>query len=255
MIMQIVSILRVFLVTLHLGVFAGSGMAQQPEPLPALNVSVSKIVFDPKTCEIGARGAVHTGCGGVVVLIKARRDGVCEFLYKTDGCGGVHTDYRCRVQVADGPVTIDVENGGITHSIGKEKMTLIRSSGPNGLREVVEVAGEDVVMVRRMSVASEMIPAKGDTVRFRFRFYADATFGQDDQHAMFNQADEFVVGSEKMWPWLAAVSREMTVGDQIQVEVPTKILDGAKKWLSPTKREAMVFAHVRLVSLERAKGR
>jgi hypothetical protein len=252
--MQIVNITRVFPLFFHLVVFSGAGLAEQTEALPALNASVSKIVFDPRTCEMGTRGAVHTGCGGVVVLIKARQDGVCEFLYKTDGCGGVHTDYRCRVSVAGGPVTIAVENGGITHSFGKEKMTLIRSSGPNGLREVVEVAGEDVVIVRRMSAASEMFPARGDTARFRFRFYTDATFGRDDPHAQFNQAEEFVVESEKMWPWLAAVSREMTVGDQIQVEVPTKIIDGAKKWLSPTRRGAMVYVEVRLVAVERAKG-
>lgn len=231
-------------VTIYLPFVAG-----QEEKLPALNESKSRIVFDPKKVQIGARGAVNTGCGGVVVLIKARNAGICEFEYNTDGCGGVHSDFRCRVPLDSGLVTIEVNNGGITHSFDKAVMKKIRGSGPNGAMEVVEVAGEDVE-IRRKSHASEMYANKGDTVRFRFRFYTDAELSKDDQTAAFNQMESFVMGSDAMWPWLAKVAEGMSVGDCWEVVVPTKIAAGAMKW--QTKAGPMLYIQLRMVGLERA---
>jgi FKBP-type peptidyl-prolyl cis-trans isomerase 2 len=98
-----------------------------------------------------------------------------------------------------------------------------------------------------------MEPRKGDRVKFRFRVYDGPDFKKLLRNAGDDPSVEFVVGAGKVWAWLETAMEDMTVGDARQVDVPIKIAEEAKNWLSDPNAAKSLYVEIRLVSLERVK--
>ena len=224
----------------------------QPEPkLPPLNVTKQKLLFNPKTCNIGDTGGVHTGCEGAVVKIIGRKNGKCRFTYNTDACGGVHSYYIGEVPVDSGPVTIEVFNGGIQRSFPTKTLKLIRSTGP--LTTVLVKGTKGYVSFAFNERRSEMIPKNGDKVKFRFLFFKGREFKEHLPNARTDGVTEFTVGSDKSEPWLETAMEYMSVGDRRRIWLPSKIATGLGDWLPGENLPETLFVEIRLISLQQAK--
>jgi hypothetical protein len=227
-----------------------SGQADAPSS--QITATREVITFDPRTCTEGT-AYISTGVQGARVNVLGRKGGSCAFEYVTDGCGGCFAHYRCAVPVDSGPVRVWVENGSIKTSLKPGQMKLVRTTGP-AVTVLVGDTGE-YVWHNNSQRASDMAPAKGDRVRFRFRLYATEEFKNHLQGAHFDPRVEFEWGAGQAWPWLEAASEGMTVGERRHVRVPTSIAAGAKEWLPKSYAGTTLFVEAALVNLERAKGK
>lgn len=224
--------------------------AQPPtEKLLPLNVTKDKLTFDPKTVEIGASGAVHTGCGGAVVKIISRDKGVCRFSYTTDGCGPVFAYFRGEVPIDAGAITVENFNGGIRKSFPEKHLTLVRTAGP--CVSVLVEGTSEFVTYSHGERRSEMEPRAGDRVKFRLRAFTSREFKDLVPGAAYNPTTEFVVG--KGWPWLETAIEYMTVGDRRQIQVSAKLAAEVKQWLPEKHDSDVLYLELDLVSVERAK--
>ena len=230
----------------------GALASGQDNPLPKLNTSVSVISFDPATCEIGARGNVHTGCMGAAIVIVARQDDHCIFDYETDACGGCVERYRCKVPVKDGRVTIKSENGGITRSFPEKRMSLVSSSGPGGLTLQIDQTG-DYVQIKSKDRRSEMVPDQGATVKYRFHFYTDDKFNVDLPGAFYGPTQPFILGSPDFWPWLRTATTDMAIGDRIHVIVPARCARDLEPWVKDARKTENYFVAITLINMVKPK--
>lgn len=227
------------------------GPAAQPQVSTKVAATKESITFDPKTCTTGSAG-ISTGTQGARLKVLGRRGDQCEFDYVTDGCGGCFAYYLVHVPVGSGIVRVEIVNGTIKTSFDLEKQAkLLRTTGPQ-VTVLVGNTGE-YVTYQPSQRASEMTPAQGDRVRYRFRVYTSRAFKEVLTGAAFDTPVEVVVGSEKLWPWLATAAENMTIGERRNVQVPMKIAEGARDWLPKTFTESTIYLEVALVHLERAK--
>jgi hypothetical protein len=222
-------------------------------------VNKEKITFDPKTCTEG-HGLFFWGHGSSAVKILGHKDGHCVFEYMAEVEMG-HTIYHVRVPVDSGPVMIEegtIKMGttsytGIITSFPLDKAKVVRRGGVRGYWEVRVGDTDAFVSFGPAERRSEMEPRKGDRVKFRFRVYDGPDFKKLLRSAGDDPSVEFVVGAGKSWAWLETAMEDMTVGDARQVDVPIKIAEEAKKWLSDPNAAKSLYVEIRLVSLDRAK--
>jgi hypothetical protein len=226
--------------------------SQPAEKLPPLNVSKQKISFDPQTVQVGATGH-YLGLMEARVTILARNEIKCTFEYYSIGCGGVSTTQRIEVPIADGPVVFDFsEKATGENSLPKTARVIYSRNYLSGVRALV-MNTDEYVEYTLGSPRSDMYPQKGDTVKFHYSVFESAKFDRHLATADFTHKVEFVMGADNMWPWLAQAMEEMSVGDERQIQVPVKASAGAIKWLKEPEQSKMIYATIRLVSIERAK--
>jgi hypothetical protein len=240
-----------FVFTLLLAVTTLDNASGQVEtPSSAITSTKVSVTFDPKTCTSGT-GGLSTGVEGARVKVLGHKGGFCEFEYVTDGCGGCFAYYLCRVPLEGGLVRIEVENGSIKTSLKPEQMKLVRTTGPH----VMVLVGDtgEYVWHNNSQRASDMIPARGERVRYRFSLYTTEEFKDYLPGTHFDAQVEFVVGTGTMWPWLEAGAENMSVGERRQMRVPAKIGTGVKEWLPKEYSDKTIYVEAALVNLEHAK--
>ena len=222
-------------------------------------VKGTTITFDPKTCVAG-RGRFPWGLGSCGVNVLGRKDGHCLFEYTQEVEMG-ETVYLVRVPVESGPVTVKigrVTRGTSTYdwpvtSFPLDQAKVLRRGSRRGGWSVRVGDTDAFVTVHPAERRSEMAPRKGDTVKFWFDVYDGPQFKGRLPGAPFRPTAEFVIGSDKVWPWLAIAMEGMTVGDRVPVEVPVEVAAGAKEWLPKGSTATVLYLHVSLASTGRGK--
>lgn len=236
------------------------------EPAPRKESASSKVVvgkttltFDPKTCTEG-RGLFFWGLGSCAVKVLGREGGRCVFEYTEEVEMGA-TVYLVKVPADAGPVTVKIDTvtkGGGTYdwpvtSFPLDKAKVVRRGGGRGIWSYRVGDTEAFVTVHPSEGRSEMIPATGDAVKFRFELFAGSDFKSGLPGAAFRPTAEFVAGSDDVWPWLRLATEGMAVGDRVRAEVPAEVAEGARGWLPAGSRATVLYLEVGLVSTGRRR--
>ena len=229
--------------------------AQDQVPSSPVTVQGTRITFDPKTCREG-KGQFFWGLGSCAVTILGPKGNHCRFEYLEEVEMGSALS-EVLVPLDSGPVTIQIQtitSGKSSYewpvtSFPLDQATLIRSSGPTGT--TVRIAGtrEYLTLPRGEEARSEMRPRKGRTARFRFEFYEDAQCEKPLTGAAFRPTEDFVMGSDEVWPWMNLVAETMTVGDRQRVELPATAAEGASKWLPAGFAGKVLHVQVNLLAV------
>ena len=157
----------------------------------------------------------------------SRKGDKCMFEHSSVGCGGVG-------------------------SIPKTARVIYSRIDFSGVRVLVP-GSDEFVEFTIGSPRSEMYSQKGDKIQFRYMVFDSPKFDKHLVTADFTRRVEFEAGSDKVWPWLVLATEEMSVGDERSVQVPVKVAAGTTKWLTEPEKSKMIYASIRLMSVERAK--
>lgn len=247
------------------------------EPTP-LDISKEKISFDPRSCEVGASAEIaddsmtefHETLHARVKIL-GRADGQCLVEYRkwtSEQCGVGNMRYisRIAVPVNAGPVTIEIgpkrERGlrrGITESFPKECQVIFNYDsqktdlGKYGVaRALVKGEAANEYIEFNMDQNGKEL-RKGDKVKFSYMAYDSEKFNQPLSNTKVVKNLEFEVGSDKMWPWLAAATENMAVLERRAVRVPVALGDRAAEWLPGGYQGTAIYAMIRLESIDPAK--
>lgn len=223
--------------------------------LSKIDVSKTKLTFDPKTCSEG-KGEFGWGLGSVHVTVLGHEDGKCVFDYRweVEGAGNYQV-HRVKVPTDSGLVVIEADRERGTKknhwsvvftSFTQEQTLLVRKARFGWFEDLVD-GTEEFAAQRRSAQGKGAAPTKGHKATLRFAVYGDAKFDRLADGAKQRQTVELTLGAGKAWKWVELAAAEMTVGERRQVKLPVKIAEGAKDWLPGLKPEAMIYLEMELL--------